>query len=550
MSKISETICYFSAEIGLSSSIPTYSGGLGVLAGDYIKASADLNLPVIGITLLYRHGQGIQRINRDGVQKERWNNFNPDGILKKEEAEIKLKLDGKEIIIEIWSKTVNGVRGHKGKVFFLDVNHHTNTPEHRNLGSRLYGGGTETRIRQEYILGFGGVKTLKVLGFWPLKGFHLNEGHTSFVALSLMDEGLSINEIKNKLHFTTHTPVPAGHDVFDMEEVRKVLGSNHADFCSNFTEDDKLSMSHLAINVSNTCNAVSKLNAKVAKDMFPGKQIGSITNGVHHLTWTSVPLAKLYDKELPGWRVNPDLLSDASKLNSNMLWQAHLTAKKSLIRYANSMSGKGLSPERLTICFARRIVEYKRPNLILKDIERLIEICENKVQFIFAGYAHPNNIAGKKIIKELNEATDILGNKVNFVYLENYSMWLGSKLVSGADIWLNNPIRPLEACGTSGMKASMNGVLNFSVSDGWWDEEANNGKNGWIIGNKNEESDDIRDSKKIYDILEKEIIPLWENDRNKWIKMMKCAISTSSKMTAKRMVKEYQNYYDNFGSHQ
>ena len=541
-----EAICYFSAEIGLSSSIPTYSGGLGILAGDHIKASADLGIPLIGITLLYRHGQGIQRINRDGIQKERWNNFNPNGILKKEDAELKLELDGKEIIVDVWSKKIKGIEGYEGKVFFLDVDHHKNDSEHRVLGNRLYGGGTETRIRQEFILGFGGVKAIKELNYWPLRGIHLNEGHTSFAALALMEEGWPIEEIKTKLHFTTHTPVSAGHDLFGMEEVVEVLGEKRSNFCLQHAKNNKLSMSQLAVNLSNTCNAVSKLNAKVAAKMFPGKSISPITNGVHHLTWTSVPLANLYDKELPGWRLDPDILSNASKLNSNKLWDAHCNAKKSLIRYANSMSGKGLSPDLLTICFARRMVEYKRPNLILNDIGRLTEICDGKVQFIFAGYAHPNNLSGKKIIKELNAATDMFGDRVNFVYLENYSMWLGSKLVSGADVWLNNPIRPLEASGTSGMKAAMNGVLNFSILDGWWDEEASHGENGWVIGNREEDGDFDRDSEYIYNVMEKAIIPTWESDREKWIYMMKNAISTSSRMTAKRMVEEYMQIYESF----
>ncbi len=542
----SETICYFSAEIGLSSSLPTYSGGLGVLAGDHLKAGADLGIPIVGITLLYRHGQGIQRIDKVGEQRERWNNFNPNGILKKEEAEVVLSIDKHDVVVQIWSKTISGVKGGKNKVFFLDVGHERNHSEIRELGNRLYGGGTKIRIRQEYILGLGGIKAIKELGLWPIKGIHLNEGHTAFTSLGLIEEGYTIDEIRGKLHFTTHTPVPAGHDVFEMEEVETVLGKEHTNFCKQFATDGKLSMSHLAINVSQSCNAVSKLNAVVASDMFPNKKIAPITNGVHHLTWTSTPMAKLYDQEIPTWRESPDDLSGINNVENNKIQKAHLLAKKSLLRYANSMSGRGLSPDLLTICFARRMVEYKRPNLILQDIERLTDICSNKVQFIFAGYAHPSNTEGKKIIKELNLATELFGENINFVYLENYSMWLGSKLVSGADIWLNNPIRPLEACGTSGMKAAMNGGLNLSISDGWWDEEAKDGINGWIIGDKENRADDAQDAKHIYEKLENEIIPLWENDKNKWTEMMKSAISTSSKMTAKRMIKEYQNYYSYF----
>ena len=541
-----EKIFYFSAEIGLSSSIPTYSGGLGVLAGDHVKAAADKEIPIVGITLLYRHGQGIQRIDKAGDQRERWNSFNPNGILKNENCDFNLEIDGKNVIVKIWSKEVIGVKGNITKVYFLDVGHEKNHQNIQELGNRLYGGGTEVRIRQEYILGFGGVKAIKSLNLWPIKGIHLNEGHTAFAALGLLEEGLILDEIRKKLHFTTHTPVPAGHDVFEFDRVRKVIGDEYTKFCSDFASNGKLSMSHLAINVSQTCNAVSKLNAKVASDMFPTKKIVPITNGVHHLTWTSAPMAKLFDEQIPEWRVDPSKLNKVHNISDDTLFEAHLLAKKSLLRYANSMSGRGLSPDILTICFARRMVEYKRPNLILNNIERLTEVCSNKVQFVFAGYAHPSNEEGKKIIKELNQATEMFGEKINFVYLENYSMWLGSKLVSGADIWLNNPIRPLEACGTSGMKAAMNGGLNLSISDGWWDEEAEDGKNGWIIGNKNSEPNDKKDAEFIYQKLEKEIIPLWENNRKEWIRMMKNAIVTSSKMTAERMIKEYEEYYNLF----
>ncbi len=539
-------IFYFSAEIGLSSSIPTYSGGLGVLAGDHVKAAADTQIPVIGMTLLYRHGQGIQRIDKEGDQRERWNSFNPNGILTNEDCDFELKVGDETAIVQIWSKTVSGVTGNTTKVYFLDVGHERNESTIQELGNRLYGGGTDVRIRQEYILVIGGVLAIKKLGLWPIRGIHLNEGHTAFAALGLMDEGLSFDEVKSKLHFTTHTPVPAGHDVFEFNNAEKIIGKQHALFCEKFASNGKLSMSHLAINVSQTCNAVSKLNAKVASEMFPDKKISPITNGVHHLTWTSAPLAKLFDKEIPEWRKDPSKLKTIYEVSDEKLFEAHLIAKKSLLRYANSMSGRGLSSNLLTICFARRMVEYKRPNLILKNIKRLTEICSNKVQFVFAGYAHPNNTEGKKIIKELNQATELFGENINFVYLENYSMWLGSKLVSGADIWLNNPIRPLEACGTSGMKAAMNGGLNLSISDGWWDEEARDGENGWIIGDKNSESSDEQDAEFIYDKLENVIIPLWENDRTGWINMMKNSIATSSVMTAERMVREYEQYYKLF----
>ena len=457
-----------------------------------------------------------------------------------------LKIDGKSVIVKIWSKKVIGVKGNTTKVYFLDVGHEKNHQSIQELGNRLYGGGTEVRIRQEYILGFGGVKAIKSLNLWPIRGIHLNEGHTAFAALGLLEEGLTLEKIRKKLHFTTHTPVPAGHDVFEFDRVRKVIGDEYTTFCSDFASNGKLSMSHLAINVSQTCNAVSKLNAEVASDMFPTKKIVPITNGGHHLTWTSSPMAKLFDKKIPEWRVDPSKLNKVHNISDDSLFKAHLLAKKSLLRYANSMSGRGLSPDILTICFARRMVEYKRPNLILNNIERLTEVCSNKVQFVFAGYAHPSNEEGKKIIKELNQATEMFGEQINFVYLENYSMWLGSKLVSGADIWLNNPIRPLEACGTSGMKAAMNGGLNLSISDGWWDEEAEDGKNGWIIGNKNSEPNDEKDAEFIYQKLEKEIIPLWENNRKEWVGMMKNAIVTSSKMTAERMIKEYEEYYNLF----
>jgi starch phosphorylase len=547
---------YFSAEIGLQSDLPTYSGGLGVLAGDHLKAAADAGMNIIGVTLLYRQGYFKQHLDENGVQSETYPQFDPASILEDTGTEITLPLDETTIHLRVWKKQIEGVGGHKVEILFLGTSHPKNSDEHKKLSWKLYGGDDSTRIRQEYILGIGGVRALQALGYWPLAGLHLNEGHCAFALLEMLQQGWSRAEIKGKSLFTTHTPVPAGHDCFDWDEARHVLGDLLPGDAQDLAGADMLSMSHLALSLCGRVNGVSKINAKVAGKMFSGTRIEAITNGIHHLTWTCTSMASLYDRSLPGWRENPKKLTKASRISDKDLLAARSEARGALRELVRSEAGVDLNPDALTIGFARRFAPYKRANLIFSNIERLVSICEGRVQFVFAGKAHPNNEIGKQIIKSIFASAKDLRDKVTVAFLPNYSMDTGLAMTSGVDVWLNNPVRPLEASGTSGMKAAMNGVPNFSILDGWWPEACLHGVNGWAFGDMQEERDDDKDANALYYTLEKEILPIWLGGgascadggcgSSGWTDVMRAAIATSVRFTAARMVKEYKDIYSSF----
>jgi starch phosphorylase len=550
------SVAYFSAEIGLQSDLPTYSGGLGVLAGDHLKAAADAGMSIVGVTLLYRQGYFQQHLDVDGVQSETYPEFDPTRILEDTGTEIQLPLDGTTIHLRVWKKQIEGVNGHKVDIIFLGTSHPQNSDEHKKLSWKLYGGDDSTRIRQEYILGVGGVRALQALGCWPLAGLHLNEGHCTFALLEMLQQGWDRNKLAGKCLFTTHTPVAAGHDRFEWDEARLVLGDLLPGDAQNLAGADNLSMSHMAVSLCGRVNGVSKINANVAGEMFPGTRIEAITNGIHHLTWTCPSMAALYDRRIPGWRENPTKLTNASRISDKELWSAHSEARASLKELVRSSTGVELNPDLLTIGFARRFAPYKRANLIFRNIDRLVSICEGKVQFVFAGKAHPNDDIGKDLIKSIFAAGKSLGDKVTVAFLPNYSMSSGLAMTGGVDIWLNNPVRPLEASGTSGMKAAMNGVPNFSILDGWWPEACLHGVNGWAFGDINEERDDGKDANALYHTLEKEILPAWSGSgagcsdsgcgSPGWMDIMRAAIATSVSFTAARMVKEYETVYASF----
>ncbi len=539
-------IGYFSAEIGLMSELPTYSGGLGVLAGDHLKAAADAGLDIAGVTLLYRRGYGKQQLNEKGVQTEIYPEFDPSTVLEDTKVEVTLPLDETTIYLRIWKTQIEGVKGHGVDVFFLDTAHTNNSPEHACLAGTLYGGENATRIRQEYLLGVGGVRALKALGMWPLRGLHLNEGHCAFAALEMLRQGWDRGELAKKCLFTTHTPVPAGHDRFEWEEARRVLGDLLPDEKRDLAGQDNLSMSHLAVSLSGSVNAVSNINARVASRMFPDTRIEPITNGIHHSTWTCPSMARLYDLHLKGWRESPVRLADAERIPEEMLLSARSEARFALRELVRSRTGAELDPEALTIGFARRFATYKRANLVFFDIDRLVSICEGKGQFVFAGKAHPKDEGGKALIEAIFSAARRLRGKVRVAFLPDYSMAAGLVITSGVDVWLNNPVRPLEASGTSGMKASMNGVPNCSILDGWWPEACEHGVNGWAFGDEREERDDERDADALYHVLEEEILPAWLEGGSRWPGMMRAAIAMSARFTAARMLSEYQRIYVSF----
>ncbi len=534
------SVAYLSAEVGFESDLHTYSGGLGVLAGDHIKSAADAGVDLIGCTLLYRKGYGRQHLDAEGNQTESYAEIDPTHFLEDTGVEITLPLDGGLLHAKIWAYKVKELT-----TYFLDAKHSENSAEHVSLGNRLYGGGDETRIRQEYLLGVGGIRAIQAMGH-DITGLHLNEGHCTFAALEMLYQGWNREELKQRTLFTTHTPVPAGHDRFPWADVELVLGDIlPPDAREIANSGDDCSMSHLGIGLCGNINAVSSLNSEVAEKMFPGTNIHPITNGIHHTTWTSAPFKDMFDENIPGWRENPELLASVDVSPEDLL-SAKEKARTDLRDLVFSETGIELEASRLTIGFARRFATYKRANLIFKDLQRLTEIGAGNIQFVFAGKAHPRDQGGKMLIKSIFEGAKKIQNEIPVVFLENYSMDTGLIMTAGSDIWLNNPIRPMEASGTSGMKAAMNATPNCSILDGWWPEACIHGVNGWAIGKGEDHRDDDRDAKNILDVLEMEILPMWKNRAQTWPHIMKHSIETSSRFTGARMMHEYVHFYSNF----
>ena len=543
---------YFTAEIGLWSELHTYSGGLGVLAGDHVKSAADAEIDLIGITLLYREGYGRQHLDQDGNQSESFAAIDPADHLIDTGLELMLPLDGTTIYSRVWKVEVVGITGHIVPVYFLDTHHPKNSDYHSMLGARLYGGDDEVRIRQEYLLGVGGLRLLNLLRI-ELDGLHLNEGHCTFALLELLNKGWTRNDLEKKVLFTTHTPVPAGHDRFNWDSVKAVLGDMLPEDAKQLVIDagdpengEKCSMSHLAVGLVNKVNAVSNLNAIVASGMFGENHIHPITNGVHHITWTSPPMAELYDNQLPNWKSDPTQLAYSGKISDEDLLAAREKNRSIFRELVKASTGVELHKEKLTVGFARRFATYKRANLVFSDIERLREIAGGEIQFVFSGKAHPRDEGGKQLIRDIYGSAKQIEGEIPVAFLENYDMDTGLAITSGVDIWLNNPIRPLEASGTSGMKAAMNGVPNCSILDGWWPEGCQHGVNGWAIGESEDDRDDERDANNIYSVLEHEVLPAWRQGSTVWANIMRSSIATSARFTGARMITDYLRFYQSF----
>ena len=537
------SVAYLSAEVGFESGLHTYSGGLGVLAGDHIKSAADAGIDLVGCTLLYRMGYGRQHLDSAGNQTETYAEIDPHDFLTDTGIEIELPLDGTTLHSKLWVYQIKGL-----PTYFLDTRHPDNSPEHASLGNRLYGGDDATRIRQEYLLGVGGIRALQALGH-DITGLHLNEGHCTFAMLEMLHQGWSREQLKQRCLFTTHTPVPAGHDRFAWDDVAAVLGELLPSDASELVNDDvTCSMSHLAVALAGQVNAVSNLNAYVASGIFEGTHIHPITNGIHHETWTSPALAELFDTHLTGWRQDPTVLAHAGRIPDADLMYARKEARAVLRDLVRASTRVEFTEERLTIGFARRFATYKRANLVFSDLERLRSLGAGNIQFVFAGKAHPRDEGGKQLIRDIFEGAAQVADEIPVAFLEDYSMDTGLAMTSGVDIWLNNPIRPMEASGTSGMKAAMNGVPNCSILDGWWPEACEHGVNGWGIGEGEDERDDARDAKAVYDTLEHEVLPAWNGGAEHWNDLMRASIATSARFTGARMISDYLRFYSNFGS--
>ena len=431
-------------------------------------------------------------------------------------------------------------------IYFLDTDVEENIKDDRIISQRLYSGNKDHRILQEAILGFGGTKLLDELGQNDIKKYHMNEGHCSFLVLHLLEKfNGDMKKVKSLCHFTTHTPVPAGHDHFADSRVKKLLrGLLPEDLkLPSLVQNGRLHMTELGLYFSGTANGVSQLHGGVAQEQFPWSNIDFITNGVHHSYWMGSPFKRVYDQYVPEWRANPECLLKVDDIADDVIWNAHQKRKQYLLGYANSQVSKALDGDTLTIGFARRAATYKRAQLLFHDMGRLESLGAEKIQVIFSGKAHPKDGEGKEVIRQIVSKSKAMFGKVKIIYLENYNMWLGRMITSGVDVWLNTPLRPNEASGTSGMKATLNGVPNLSVLHGWWAEGCKNGVNGWAVGDP-EHPDDEKDADHLYSVLENSVIPTFYNDRNKWISMMKEAIKTGVHFTAHRMIMEYnQKFY-------
>jgi len=545
------TVCYISMEIGLESNIPTYSGGLGVLAGDTVRSAADLEIPMVGVCLCYSSGYFYQLFNERGEQKEKeieWSFFYE---FDKVEKPIEMKIEDKELKVSAWLYRVVGQSGHVVPIYLLTTEVEGNEPWKQKLTGSLYDSTSKwNRIAQEMILGVGGVKLLNSLGYKNIQTYHMNEGHGAFATLELYDYlKKDLEKVKQKCVFTTHTPVPAGHDRFNHGLVEKVFNDRFPSKLLELgSENNELNMTLLAMNCSRYINAVAKKHGVTTREMFPNHEIDAITNGIHLPFWVSKPIKKIFDRKWPNWKANPEILANAIEIDDLELFDAHLENKFNLINYQKGHSWNLLDEELITLGFARRFATYKRAVLIFHDLDRLGEICKGEVQFIFAGKAHPKDQAGKEYIKKIFEAGEYLYDNygVKVVLMENYNIDLAHMLVSGVDVWMNYPERYREASGTSGMKAALNGVLNLSVLDGWWIEGYKMKKEaGWAIGKfpENYEEDEelndwARDANNIYEILEDEIIPTYMN-HDEWLFKCKNAIALASYFNTHRMIEEY-----------
>lgn len=552
------TIAYFTMEIGLRDEMPTYSGGLGILAGDTIRSAADLGVPLVGVTLLHRKGYFSQSISPEGIQSEEAVGWIVEEFLEEMEPRVQVELGGERVQVRAWRYVYTGVSGFSVSVYFLDTDLPENSAHNRALTDQLYGGDQEYRLRQEIVLGIGGVRMLRALGYDALDRFHMNEGHSSLLVLELLNESMreagrknvteeDIEKVRQLCVFTTHTPVPAGHDQFRIEGAAQVLNYHPAleikDLCCR---DDKLNMTYLGLNFSRYINGVAKKHGEVSRTMFPEHEIDTITNGVHVGTWISPPLQALFDKYILGWREDNFHLRHALSISSNEIWEAHMEAKRQLIDYANRETAVAFDPDVLTLGFGRRITAYKRPALIFWDIERLKQISEQvgKIQIVYAGKAHPQDERGKELIRYVHEAAEFLAGSVNIVFLKNYNMQIGRLITAGVDVWLNSPKPPLEASGTSGMKAALNGVPSLSVLDGWWIEGCIEGVTGWAIGPEKRELTDTgqraADAASFYHKLESIVIPMFYKDRDRFAHIMRQAIALNgSFFNTQRMVQEY-----------
>lgn len=549
-------IAYFSMEVGIDTSLSTYSGGLGILAGDTLRAAADLGIPMIGMTLLHRKGYFRQRLDSTGNQFESPSDWSAEKILQPMEVRAVVTVEGRTVEIRAWRYTVQGVNGHIVPVYFLDTALPHNSIWDRTLTDHLYGGDDHYRLCQEVILGMGGIAMLRALGYREIQSCHMNEGHSALLTLALLQEytqksGLPAptevekEAVRQHCVFTTHTPVPAGHDRFSLGLARQVLGGERASTLTSAgcCTDGMLNMTYLALSLSRYINGVAMRHGQISQDMFPGYPINSISNGVHAVTWTTAPFQRLYDSHIPEWRKDHIYLRYAIGIPLGHIRQAHAEAKRELLAEVERRSGILLDQTVMTLGFARRASTYKRADLLLSDVERLKRIARQAgpLQIIYGGKAHPRDEGGKAVIRRVFEAASSIRDTIPIVYLEDYDMALGHHLCAGVDLWVNTPQKPQEASGTSGMKAALNGVPSLSVLDGWWIEGHWEGITGWSIGDSWQvASNPTVEATSLYEKLEDLILPAFYKRPDAFAEIMRSAIAINgSFFNAQRMVSQY-----------
>jgi starch phosphorylase len=540
-------------EIALRDDIPSFSGGLGVLAGDHLRAAADLGIGMVGVTLLYRQGYFRQHIDDTGRQREEPVAWIPEAVLDPLNVKAIVRIGGRDVALRPWRFVVHGAGGHAVPVLLLDTDLDVNDERDRVITDQLYGGDLDHRLRQEAVLGLGGMAVLDELGWGQVHTLHMNEGHSALLTVAALGDRLGPNQepspetvsaVRARCVFTTHTPVPAGHDRFPEETVRAVLGDPFTSDVARLgcLDGGELNMTHLGMFFSRFVNAVSVRHGEVSRAMFPGQPIRSVTNGVHAATWTAPSVAELFDRHLEGWRANNAMLRSGLALPIDELHTAHQDAKQRLIDLVAERTGVGLDPGAFTLGIARRAATYKRLDLLLREPERLRQVAERigPLQIVYGGKAHPRDDPGKDAIGRVHDRARALDGSVGFVYLEDYALDVAKVLCAGADLWVNTPIRPYEASGTSGMKAALNGVPSLSVLDGWWVEGGFEGLTGWSVGDDSDAVDDEADAHELYDKLERVITPLFFERPSSYWEVGRSAIALNgSYFTTERMVRDY-----------
>jgi glycogen phosphorylase len=540
-------IAYFSMELAIRYEIHTYSGGLGVLAGDIARTAADLGMPMVFVLLVNRAGYFRQTINHDRWQVEQPNWWEPSDWCIPLKTTATVEIEGRPVVIRPWLYVQTGVTGHTVPILLLDTDIEQNSAIDRTLTHHLYGGDGAYRLKQEIILGIGGARVLKELGF-DIQTWHMNEGHAALLTLDRLAEaraatgGDGLAQARKQCVFTTHTPVPAGQDRFHYDLYTGIAPQLvPLDTVKELAGHDELNMTRLALNLSGYSNAVAERHAETSRKMFPGYQIHAVTNGVHTLTWAHSEMAQLFDKHVPKWRLDPKALADIASVPHEDIWKAHRKAKAQMAELVFGRTGITLDLDKPILGYARRMTPYKRPLLMFSDIERLAAIAQYQpFQIVISGKAHPRDHGGHEAIQRILENAGHLAGRLRVAFVPAYNMMVANAIVAGVDVWVNTPTPPLEASGTSGMKAALNGVPNFSVLDGWWVEGCQEGLNGWAIGADGGDSSDGAHAVAFYEKLEKTVLPLFHTDRSGWCAVMKQAIATSAwQFSGNRMLDQY-----------